>query len=77
MSKRQFYSTPVGQAKYIPPEILESEYHIPRGTLANWRCRKVGPAFIKVCGGRRVLYRRSDIEAFLERQLVLTTDSSL
>lgn len=33
------------------------------GTLAVWRCRNRGPAFVRV--GRRVFYRVEDIEGFI------------
>jgi excisionase family DNA binding protein len=36
----------------------------PAGTLYQWRTKKVGPPSMKV--GRRVLYRRSDLEAWLD-----------
>jgi hypothetical protein len=34
-----------------------------KSCLESWRCRGGGPAFIKI--GRGVLYRESDLEAFL------------
>jgi excisionase family DNA binding protein len=39
--------------------------NVPVGTLANWRYHGKGPRFVKV--GRHVRYRRSDVEAWLER----------
>jgi predicted DNA-binding transcriptional regulator AlpA len=36
----------------------------PEATLAYWRHIGYGPRFMKV--GRRVLYRRADVEAWLE-----------
>lgn len=36
----------------------------PKGTLYQWRCRKMGPRGIKV--GNDVRYRRSEVEAFLD-----------
>lgn len=38
----------------------------PPGTLRNWRYRDEGPRYIKV--GGRVMYRWSDVDAYLERQ---------
>ena len=35
-----------------------------KSCLEAWRCRGGGPAFIKL--GRSVLYRESDLEAFVE-----------
>ena len=36
---------------------------VPAGTLAWWRCRGEGPAFLKV--GRRVLYRLDVLDEYL------------
>lgn len=33
-------------------------------TLADWRCKGTGPAYLKL--GAAVRYRRSDLEAWLE-----------
>ena len=38
----------------------------PASTLAYWRQRGEGPPYAKV--GKRVLYRREDVEAWLEEQ---------
>ncbi len=35
-------------------------------TLAAWRCAGVGPRFMKI--GRRIKYRASDVEAWMERR---------
>jgi len=35
-----------------------------RNSLRSMRCRGTGPAFIKL--GRKVVYQRSDLDAFLE-----------
>ena len=34
-------------------------------TLRNWRCKGIGPAFLKV-GQRCVRYRVADVHAFIE-----------
>jgi excisionase family DNA binding protein len=36
-------------------------------TLANWRWRRMGPRFVKV--GRRVRYRRADVDAWFADQV--------
>ena len=36
----------------------------PEGTLYQWRTKKIGPPSMKV--GRRVLYKRSDLNAWLD-----------
>ena len=40
-------------------------------TLQAWRCRGVGPPFIRV--GRLVRYRPQDIEAWIESRRVAST----
>lgn len=44
-------------------------------TLAVWRSKnfKLGPRFVTV--GRRIRYRRSDIEAYVQSRIVETKDS--
>ena len=39
-----------------------------RGTLAQWRCRGEGPAYIRF--GHRVLYRGRDLNAWLDARVV-------
>jgi len=43
------------------------------GSLANMRCKKIGPKFFKA--GKKVIYRPEDIEAFLFQNPVQTIDS--
>ena len=43
----------------------------PTGTLYQWRTKKIGPPSMKV--GRRVLYKRSDLDAWLDS---ITTSSA-
>lgn len=51
------------QAAYLPQDrAAEFLHHSPR-TLEQWRLTGYGPAFHKV--GRRVLYARADLEAFV------------
>ena len=48
---------------------------IPRRTLEGLRVRGGGPRFVKVGAGRsgRVLYRVSDLDAFLESRVCCST----
>ena len=55
-----------------PKEIAQS-YGIPEGTLANMRWQKQGPKYYRI--GRRILYKVTDVEAWLFSHLVLTIDS--
>jgi predicted DNA-binding transcriptional regulator AlpA len=55
-----------------PDELIENReaaalLRVRPQTLAAWRVEKRGPRWLKV--GRRVLYRRTDISAWLTAQL--------
>jgi excisionase family DNA binding protein len=54
-----------GSALMTPQELAEY-LRKPVGTLRQWRCLRIGPAFVKV--GRDVRYRRSDVEQWLNEQ---------
>lgn len=41
--------------------------HMPVATLRFWRHKGTGPASFKI--GRRVMYRRADVEAWIEEQI--------
>lgn len=41
-----------------------AEYPIAKATLAKWRCYGTGPAWCKL--GARVVYRRVDLDAWVE-----------
>ncbi len=60
--------------KAITPAELEAIYGIPRGSSANMRWAKRGPKYFKA-GPRRVIYMVEDVEEWLSRNPVLTTDS--
>jgi hypothetical protein len=59
--------------KTITPDVASETYGINRGTLANMRLAKKGPAYLKI--GRKVLYRVSDFEHWLFQNRVQTIDS--
>ena len=40
----------------------------PASTLANWRAEKRGPKYVKY--GKRIIYRGSDLNAFIEAHVV-------
>ena len=50
-----------------PPE-LARELRMATQTLADWRYRRLGPRYIK--RGGRVLYRRDDVDRWIESQAV-------
>lgn len=45
---------------------MVEEYPWPEGTLYGWRHRGIGPPSVRA--GRKVLYRRSDVEGWLQEQ---------
>jgi excisionase family DNA binding protein len=50
----------------LSPEQLSKELNgIPVATLYQWRLKGTGPRALKV--GRHLRYRRSDVDAWLER----------
>ena len=49
------------------PEKVAKQLGVTAQTLANWRSEGSGPRFVKV--GRLVYYRRSDVSAWLAKQL--------
>jgi predicted site-specific integrase-resolvase len=53
----------------MPEILIESEaaayMRVAVGTLRNWRSGGRGPRYSKA--GGRVIYRRSDVDAYLER----------
>ena len=42
------------------------------GTLVNWRCKQRGPAYVSI--GRSIRYQLADLQNWIERQRVTTTD---
>ena len=57
---------------FLTPEMVEEHLHIKKGTLANWRSQGRGPEYVKA--GRKVLYRRSALEAWCQGCRVRTID---
>ena len=47
-------------------EEIAAELRVPAGTFRSWRSRKVGPRSFKI--GRRVVYKLSDVKAWLDKQ---------
>lgn len=58
-------------SRWMTPECVQSELHIPKATLATWRVRGGGPPYTKA--GARVLYDRADVLAWLEAAKRRTT----
>ena len=49
---------------FLDTEDLAKLIRTSRRTVIRWRVERKGPAYIKA--GQRVLYRRADVEAWLE-----------
>jgi len=60
-TRNQTSTTP---REYLNAEQTANLLQIPERTLADWRYRDIGPAFVRT--GRSVRYRRSDLDAWLE-----------
>ena len=60
-------------AELLTEREVSARYGISVPWLRRKRVERRGPAFLKV-GERMVRYRRTDIEAFLERRLVRTDE---
>jgi hypothetical protein len=58
---------------YASPDEVSAMFGLNARTLANQRCARVGIPYKKI--GRKVLYKISDVEKYLESQTVLTTDA--
>lgn len=52
---------------HLLPEQLAERLHSSYHTLARWRVRGTGPAYIKL--GRKVLYAMKDVLAWEEAQI--------
>jgi hypothetical protein len=52
--------------EYYSPEELAGEIETTPDTLRNWRTARKGPPHVKV--GRRVLYSRESVKAWLRQQ---------
>jgi hypothetical protein len=59
----------------MTPEEIETIYSVDKGTLANLRSKRQGCPYFK--RGRRVYYKKSDWEAYLFSNPILTSDSIL
>lgn len=59
--------------RYLSPKEVEELFGIKTGTLAQWRSHKKGPKYYRM-GERRVAYLISDVEEWIQRGLVLTSE---
>lgn len=54
------------EAKWLLLAEVEAEFRVPAATLYAWRQRGVGPPSVRI--GRRIMYRRTEIEAWFAEQ---------
>lgn len=54
----------------LKPEDAAAALSVTAATLANWRLRRSGPAFVRI--NRTVRYRREDLDAWIEAHRVKT-----
>jgi predicted DNA-binding transcriptional regulator AlpA len=55
------------------PDEVEKSFGLDAQTLANWRCQSKGPKYRKI--GRRVIYVFADVQEWLDRFIIQTTES--
>jgi hypothetical protein len=61
------------EARLLTDADLAERWNCARGHLANLRCAKAGPPYVKL--GAMVRYRLADVVTFEESGIVLTDDS--
>lgn len=61
-------------ADYFLPDELASYWGVSINTLRKWRWEGKGPRFVKL--GRKVVYRRLDVEAFADAGLRCSTSDT-
>lgn len=57
--------SPNHRREFLTPTELSGQIGIAVQTLARWRCEGRGPVFTKI-GGKKVLYRTSEVDRWLE-----------
>lgn len=58
----------------IAPDVAARNLGVTENCLAKWRCLGGGPRFVKI--GRRVRYRRADIDAFIGARVRASTSDT-
>ncbi|WP_394027277.1 helix-turn-helix domain-containing protein [Desulfovibrio falkowii] len=54
-------------SSYLSPAQVSEILGVSEKTLATWRCKKRGPAYIRL---GKILYREVDIKEFLDSRIV-------
>lgn len=58
--------------EFLTTREVASLYRLPEGTLRYYRQRGIGPASFKL-GGRRIMYRRSEVDRWIAEQEAAST----
>lgn len=53
--------------RLLTPEELAEILRVEPCTLAGWRCRRIGPEYVKI--GRLILYRPEGVDAYILRTI--------
>jgi len=64
---KESISQPI-QKEWLNPKNVEDEYSMSVSTLAKWRMKNINLPYSKV--GKYIKYKRADIEAFLNNNIV-------
>lgn len=52
----------------MTPDELANTIKVQKSTLATWRYKKTGPAYVKL--GKQIFYRRADVDTWIAQQAV-------
>lgn len=55
------------EKRLLTPDEVAARWGLHPATLANWRCARKGPPFLRI--GRKILYREADVIAWEEQKL--------
>jgi len=56
-------------SRFLTPAQVAAEYGVPVGTLADWRLKGTGPAYVRL-GPQRVRYTREALDAWVTANTV-------
>ena len=66
-------NTSLIEKRALIPREVSFMYGFSEGSLANMRCKRIGPKYFKV--GRKVIYFQADLDAWARACPVQTIDS--
>lgn len=58
----------MSDAELLKPCDAGAEIKTSEATLASWRCRGMGPRYVKL--GGKIFYRRCDLHAFIASRVI-------